>query len=140
MGLFDGMFGPKHPDLDPQSSAASQITDQGQVFEAFVSSANDRMEAIPGDGCLYVFVGKPPKAFGLVWFDADGRHDVRSMMESKAMTRDAASQLVQDLPAMYARYADEERFAHKVGSKSIVVTPSAAFHAELQQAVTRAQA
>lgn len=140
MGLFDGMFGPKHPDLDPQSSAASQITDQGQVFEAFVSSANDRMEAIPGDGCLYVFVGKPPKAFGLVWFDGDGRHDVRSMMEHRAMTRDAASLLVQELPAMYSRYDEEARFAHKVGGKSIIVTPSAAFHAELQQAVTRAKA
>lgn len=140
MGLFNGMFGPKHPDLDSQSDAASQIANQGHELEAFVSAANDRMEAIPGEGPLYVFVGKPPKAFGLVWFDGDGRHDVRSMMESNAMTRDAASQLVQELPVMYSRYSEEGRFAHKIGSKSVVVTPSAAFYAELQQAVTRAQA
>ncbi|PKQ29579.1 MAG: hypothetical protein CVT60_04715 [Actinobacteria bacterium HGW-Actinobacteria-10] len=140
MGLFNSMFGSKHPDLDSKSDAASQIARQGHALEAFVSSANDRMEAIPGDGPLYVFVGRPPKAFGLVWFDGDGRHDVRSMVESKAMTRDAASQLAQELPVIYSRYSEEGRFAHKIGSTSIVVTPSAAFYAELQQAVTQAQA
>jgi len=140
MGLFGGMFGPKHPELDPQSGATRQIADQGQTFASFVSSANDRMEAVPGDGSLFVFVGKPPKAFGLVWFDGEGRHDVRSMMENKAMTRDSASQLVHDLPTIYARYSAEERFVHKVGSKSVIVTPSAAFHADLQRAVAQAQA
>lgn len=139
MGLLGDMFGPKHPALDPSSDAAKRIADHGQALETFASSANDRMEAIPGDGPVYVFVGKPPKAFGLVWFDDAGRHDVRSMMERMAMTREAASQLVQELPAIYTRYADVERFSHKIGSKNVIVTPSQAFHAELHEAVTRAQ-
>jgi hypothetical protein len=139
MGLFDGMFGQKHADLDPSGTAAGKIAEHGDAFESFATSANDRIEVVVGDGSLYAFIGKPPKAFGLLWFDGDGRHDVRSMMESKAMTREAASQLVGELPAIYSRHGADERFSYKVGSKGIIVTPSAAFHAEIQQAVARAQ-
>lgn len=140
MGVFDGLFGAKHAELDPGDPAVARIAEQGPGFESFVASANDKIEVVPGDGRLYAFVGKPPKAFGIVWFEDGQRYDVRSMMAQGAMTRDAAAQLVQELPAVYGRYADSERFAHKVGSKSVTVTPSSSFHTEVDQAVERARA
>lgn len=140
MGVFDGLFGSKNPPLAEDDPAIGRISAQGEAFESFVSAANDKIEVVPGDGRLYAFVGKPPKAFGLVWFEDGERFDVRSMMQNKAMTREAAAQLVQELPGVYSSHAGSDRFTHKVGTHSITVTPSAAFHQEVNQAVERARA
>lgn len=140
MGVFDGLFGAKHPELDPGDPAAAKIAEQGAGFESFVGSANDKIEVVPGDGRLYAFVGKPPKTFGIVWFEDGERYDVRSMMEKGAMSRNAAARLVQELPAVYSNYAGSDRFSHKVAGKNVTVIPSAAFHTEVNQAFERAYA
>lgn len=140
MGLFDGMFGSKHPPLPEADPAIAKIAAQNPGFESFVASANDRIEVLAGDGPLYVFVGKPPKAFGIVWFIDGERHDVRSEMESKAMTRDSAAGLVQQLGGVYSNHGGDGRFSHKVGNHAVTVTPSSAFYDEVHEAVGRAGA
>lgn len=140
MGLFDGLFGDRKPELDPTSEAARALDSRGDGFESFVRSANDRIEVVPGDTSLFAYIGKPPKAFGVLWFDADGRHDVRSQMEGKHMTRESAARLVQEFTAIYSRYLTEDRFSHSVAGKRILVTPSAAFYQEIADAVSQAQA
>jgi len=72
--------------LDETSASARAIAGVA-AFAEFVSKANDRIEVVAGDGALYAFVGKPPKAFGLVWFTDEGRLDVRSAMERGLMSR-----------------------------------------------------
>ncbi len=140
MGFLDGMFGPKHPPLAEDHPAVARLSEHGEVFGTFVAKANDTIEAIPGDGPLYVFVGKPPKAFGMVWFDGGQQFDVRSQVEQGAMTRESAAALVDALGRIYASRATEERFAHKVGGHAMTVTPSATLYAEVHQAVQGAHA
>ena len=134
MGLFDGLFGSKQAALDAQSQAAQWIDRSGALAE-FAAKANDRVEVIPGDGSLYAYVGKPPKAFGIVWFDEEGRHDVRSAMEQGAMVRDAAAQLVNQLGKIYETNASAERFEYHAGGHKIVVTPSSEMYAAVRDAI-----
>lgn len=138
MGLLGGLFGPKYPELAEDSAAAAAIAAHGDVFASFVAKANDTIEAVPGDDALYAFVGKPPKAFGIVWFESGSQLDVRSLMEAGRMTREAAVQLVGDLGNLYASHSDVERFAHKVGGHKVTVTPSTRLHDDVTAAIRRA--
>lgn len=138
MGLFDGMFGAKHEPLPESDPAVARIAAQNPGFESFVASANDKIEVLAGDGRVYAFVGKPPKAFGIVWFVDGERHDVRSEMEHKAMTRDGAAMLVQQLGGLYTSHADDERFTYKLGNHTVTVTPSEIFYVQVHDAVSRA--
>ena len=137
MGLFDGMFGSKYAPLDGQSEAAQWVDRNGALAE-FVAKANDRVEVIPGDGSLYAYVGKPPKAFGIVWFDGDERLDVRSAMERSMMTRDAAAGLVGKLGAIYEANSDAERFEHRLNGHKVVVTPSETMYRAVKEAIDQA--
>ena len=139
MGIFGGLFGPKYPELAADHPANDQLSGQGEVFESFVSRANDTIEVIPGAGPLYVFVGKPPKVFGIVWFEDDEQFDVRSQVERRAMTRESAAALVGALGRIYAGRAADERFAHRIDGHAVTVTPSTELYAEVHQAVQDAQ-
>lgn len=138
MGLLGGLFGPKYPELAGDSEAAAAIASHGDAFSSFVAKANDTIEAVPGEGALYAFVGKPPKAFGIVWFENGTQLDVRSLMEAGRMTREAAVKLVGDLGELYASHSDVERFAHKVGGHNVTVTPSSRLHDGVKAAIQRA--
>lgn len=141
MGLFDAFVGPKHPELAADHPAAATVASLGDGFASFVASANDRMEAVVGDGSTaYVFVGKPPKAFGLVWFEDGVRSDVRAEMEAHRMTRETASILVSGLGDVYTRHSAAERFAHKVAGHAVTITPSVEFHTDIANAIARARA
>ncbi len=132
-----GLFGPKYPPLD-EASGTAQVLAKFAVFEDFVKSANDRVEVLPGDGDLYAFVGKPPKAFGIVWFSGDERFDVRSAMESGAITREAAVKLVGSLANIYSANPGAERFEHKLAGHKVIVTPSAEMYGAVRDAIAEA--
>jgi hypothetical protein len=139
MGILGGLFGTKHEPLPDHDLAARRIEAGGEAFEAFVASANDTMEVVSGDGPLYVFVGRPPKAFGVVWFEDGARCDVRSMMERGVMSRDSAASLVSELTRIYVSHSDETRYSYKVNGHGITVTPSEALYADVNGAVQRAK-
>lgn len=134
MGLLDSMFGTKHEPLATDNPAARAIEQHGG-FEEFVKVANDRIEVVPSNGILYAFVGKPPKAFGLVWFDDDGRHDVQSMVKRGAMTRESATQLAEKLGGIYTANSDATRYEHKVAGHKVIVTPSDALASAIRDAI-----
>jgi hypothetical protein len=140
MGILGGILGPKHPPLPEGDPAAGRISDAGEVFESFVAKANDTIEVIPGEGPLYALVGKPPKAFGALWFENGERYDVRSLLEKDVITREAAVGLVNDLGRIYTSHAASERYSHTVGKHKVTVTPSSAFYSEVHEAVERATA
>lgn len=138
MSILGGLFGPKHPELEVGHEAAQAVLGQGEPFEKFVGEVNDRLEVVPGDGPLYAFVGKPPKAFGLVWFQDGQRSDPRSLVEQGLLDRRAVPGLVEGLRRIYEGSSAEQRYSLKMGRHSLTVTPSATLYAAIAQAVSDA--
>ncbi len=137
MGLFDGMFGTKYPPL-PDGAEEARLIAESAVFGTFVKAANDRIEVLAGEDALYAFIGKPPKAFGVVWFIGEKRLDVRSLMESGAITRDAAAGLVAELTNVYQANSGAPRSEYKVGGHRVIVAQSDQMYAQTKHAVERA--
>jgi len=134
MGLFDGMFGSKLESLDETSDSARAISGAA-AFAEFVGKANDRIEVVAGDGALYAFVGKPPKAFGLVWFTDEGRLDVRSAMERGLMSREGAARLVGELGPLYEASSAAPRYEYRLDGHKVIVADSADLHSAIARAV-----
>jgi len=139
MGLLDGFRAPKHAALAQDGEDARRLA-QYPAFADFARSANDRIEAVPGDSLLFAFVGKPPKAFGIVWFDAEQRYDVPTMVKHGVISHDSAARLAEELRTIYESSSGIERFEAEVGGHRVIVTPSAELHEKLRQAMERAVA
>ncbi len=135
MGIFNGFFGPKYPPLPEGHPTRPRIESQGDALIAFVEGAHDAIELLPGDGPLYVFVGKPPKAFGIVWFDAGERFDIHALASEGRIGPAAGPVLAKRLGEIYERHAADERFTTGIGNRTVVVTPSSDLYAEVDQAV-----
>jgi len=130
MGLLDSMFGPKHPPLDPSSSAATTIA-ACSPLTSFAAGIRDRLEIVAGPSTIFVFMGRPPKEFGLVWFDQESRHDFRSDMEQGLLSRDEATRIVGGLTPLYLSHADAPRYSHEIGGTRVTVIDAPALHADL---------
>ncbi len=91
-----------------------------------------------GEDALYAFIGKPPKAFGVVWFVGEQRLDVRSLMERGEITRDAAAGLVAELANVYQANASAPRSEYKVGGHRVIVAQSHQMYEQTKHAVERA--
>ena len=139
MGLFDGFKKAKYPVLAEDTAAARAIAANPE-FEAFVKGANDKMEVVPGAETLYFYVGNPPKAFGLVWFEDGARLDVRSLLGSGSLAPEPAATLTRRIREIYETYGEAGRFEHRVSGHRLTVTASDEMYRELREAVATATA
>jgi len=137
MGLFGNLFGEKktHDPLDPGSEAARLISEVKPDLEALAKKVKDPMEVIPVSGGAYVFVGKPPKTFGLAWV-IDGKvMNIRSLMEEHNLSSSAVQTFSDKLRDAYTAHKEEERYSASLDGKKLTVTPSPTLAAEVAKII-----
>jgi hypothetical protein len=126
MGLLGKLFGgePEHQPLDPSGQAAVQLEKNKTALEGLAKKTKDKLEVVPGEQGLWVFVGKPPSTFGLVWFQ-DGREgNLKLLMKEKGLSAAKVQTVSDHLRDAYVRHKDEPRYAWNVAGRPVVVTPS----------------
>ena len=69
MGILGQFFGGKlnYPPLDSSAPAAKQLESVRPPLEKLAAETNDPLEIVPAEDSVYIFVGKPPKKFGIAW-------------------------------------------------------------------------
>jgi len=138
MGLMDslkGLFGgePDHPTLDPQNYATARLEEVRPQLEELMADVPDRLEVVPAEHAAYVFIGKPPDAFGLAWIH-DGKLSNFKTLAKKHNVKEARLQrLSEHLREAYVRSKDAERFAYTLGERTLVVTPSTELEDEVHK-------
>lgn len=137
MGLLGNLFGKgkEYPPLDMGSSAAKNLERFRPDVESFAGKVNDRLELIPTTDSLYVFIGKPPDAFGVVWWKDGKEHNFKSLMKDKGLPQTRVQLLSDELRDSYKRHEADERFAATVAGKQVTVTPSEAFAADVDKII-----
>jgi hypothetical protein len=132
MGLLGRLLGSEkeRAPLDPGSEAARRIASGRAVLEAFVARLHDKVEIVPGE-TTWVFIGKPPDAFGIVWFQGAEEHNLKRLMADRKLPQARIQAISEELRAAYVRTEQEARFGYELGGKKVTVTPSAALEAEL---------
>lgn len=129
MGFFGNVFNkqPALPPLDPAMPASKNIEKFGSQLGSFAGKVKDRLEAVPTDETLYLFVGKPPGAFGIAWFEGDKEYSFKTLMEEKGLSPQRVQSLSDKLRDVYKRHSDEPRFSASLADHTITVNPSSSF-------------
>lgn len=130
MGFFDKLKGKDqaYPAIDQSSAAYQRIQKHRATIEPFFQRVNEKFEMIPTDDAVYVFVGKPPSAFGVAWFNSDGReHNLKSFMQEHGLSPQKVQILSDKLRDIYVGYQSADRFSITIAGKTITVTPVEGF-------------
>lgn len=125
MGFFSKLSGQKdYPELSPDNSAAAQLANIQASLETLVDEIPDKLEVIPDDGAAYVFIGKPPKKFGVAWIDEDGTiGKLHTLVSEKGIQPMVVQGISEELRTAYEKNQDVDRFTTVIAGKSITVTP-----------------
>jgi hypothetical protein len=138
MGLFDKIFGGARtlPELDPTSPAARRLETYRRPLETVAEKTKDRLEVVLGEDKAFVFVGKPPKQFGLAWTDGV---DVKNLKEQLGrLGPNEVEGLVGALAEAYRRSETEERRVATVADRRCVVNLSSRLGSEVEEILARA--
>lgn len=134
MGLFSKMFGSKsqYPELGSDTEAAGRLKAIRENLEELMKDVSDPLEVIPVENGAYVFIGKPPKKFGIAWIEEEEVQSFKSMMAEHNVTAQTLNRVSDELRAAYERHQQTERYRTTIGQRDIVVTPSAPLEQEVR--------
>lgn len=133
MGLLDKVLGKKidYPALEAGSEPAKAIDKLSDSIKQLAEETGEQLEVVPGLPTAYVFVGKPPKKFGLAWITDGEVGNFKSLVEEKGVQPFVLQSVVEKLTEVYERNSDVSRFQTIVDDHQIVVTPSDGLHQAL---------
>ncbi len=142
MGFLDGLFGKKeeYPALDASSGPGAMVAQYKAKLESLATKTNDRLEAVPTDDGLYVYVGKPPKAFGVFWFKGGEEQNFVAYAKQRGLSQRRMQELSLELGEVYRANQDKPRYSFPVGSHTVVVTPVESFGQEVARVIHEAEA
>lgn len=141
MGLFGKLFGgaPEHPPLTPGSPEAARLERYRDVLTSFAGKLHGRLEVVPGEKVAYCFIGDPPEAFGIAWFEGGDEHNLKTLMKAKGLSQGRVARLSDELRAAYIACRTQPRYEVQLGKKKVVVTPSATLERELVRIIHEAE-
>ncbi len=125
MSIFQGLFrkSPDYPPLEEGSPAAQELAAIREPLQELASQVSDPLEVIPSEGTAYVFVGKPPKKFGLAWIHDGMVSNFKTLVEEKGIASSVLEGIVDELRAAYEHSTGAKRYVSTLGDKQVVVTP-----------------
>lgn len=139
MGFLGKLFGSEkeHQPLDPSSRAAARLERNRPTIEEFAKKVHDKLELVPGERAIYVFVGRPPDAFGIAWLEKGEEHNFKRLMQEKGLSQREVQVRSDELRAAYVRSKDAPRYSLDVGGKHVLVTPSETLEREIVDIIHR---
>ncbi len=126
MGIFDKIFGTgkTYAPLEPTHPIAKQLDNVRQPLKDLAGSIKDSLEVVPADHATYVFIGKPPKQFGIAWVQNGKLFNLKSLADEKGLSNTKLQSTTKELTKAYERSEKDERFSTKIDECSFVVASS----------------
>jgi hypothetical protein len=128
---------PDYPAIDPSSTAAMRISEVEEQLGELAGRTRDPLEIVPAEHAAYVFIGKPPKNFGLAWIHDGEISGLNTLVEEHGLQPKEMQKVVEQLRVAYERNADVSRFCAKVQDREMVVTPSAELEHEVHDIIDK---
>jgi len=127
-----------YPSLDSSTLAAKQLEFVLSPLEKLAEKINDPLEIVPAEDSAYIFVGKPPKKFGILWIeDGDKIVNLKSLADEKGLSPNSLLQLSDELKKAYIAHQDEPRYVTQISDREVVVIPSTSLLNNLEGVVAQ---
>lgn len=142
MGFFDKLFSGRkeYPELDAASPAGRRLRQVQAPLESLASQVRDNLEVVPADERAFVFIGKPPKQFGLAWIEGTEVRNLKSLMDDGTVPKEKMPRIVEELRKAYEESEGEPRYRATVAGRAVVVAPSSRLTRQVQGIIETAEA
>ncbi len=131
MGFFSKKL--NYPELDSDNPAADQIHEFDGPLQELMGQVSDTLEVVPADDHAYVFIGKPPKKFGVAMIEDGSVQSFIAAAKEKGLDQAKIQMLNEQLRDAYMHSMDAQRYKTSVAGKDVVVTPSLQLDQEVKQ-------
>lgn len=136
MGILKTLTGgDKHPPLPQDNYAAKRIQKVEQELRQLVSETRDRIEVVPAMHSAYVFIGKPPKKFGMAWITDGKVANLGELAQRKNFSPITLEKIEDELADAYRRSEADERYTCDIGGETVIVTPSSYLESEVHRII-----
>ena len=140
MSLFGNLFSAKTPDyppLDDKSRAARRIAEVERELGELLGKVSEPLEVVPSDHAAYVFIGKPPKKFGLAWIHDGKVSGLNTLVEEHGVKPAEIEKVLESLREAYKRNQDAQHYTATIEDRKLVVTASEALERDVQNIIDR---
>ncbi|MBA4266013.1 MAG: hypothetical protein C0453_13095 [Comamonadaceae bacterium] len=126
MGLLDKIFGSKvkYPPLPAGNEALAKLDEVKAPLEELAHKVSDHLEVVPAEHEAFVFLGKPPEAFGIAWIHDGKVTSLKDMAKEHHLSQVEVGELIVQLGQAYKHASDAPRYSAEFGGKQMVVIPS----------------
>ena len=140
MGMLDKLFGGSkdYPPLPEDNEAQARLNELKGPLEELAQRVSDPLEVVPAERQAFVFVGKPPKRFGIAWIHDGKVSGLKELTDEHKLSPGAVGEMVTKLGHAYEHASQSPRFSTEVGGKKVVVIPSKGLEQEVQQIIEHA--
>lgn len=135
MGLLDKLFGGKvdYPPLPASDAAMAQLDDLKTPLEELAHKISDHLEVVPAEHEAFVFLGNPPKSFGIAWIRDGKVTGLKELAEEHQLSQIEVGKLIVRLGEAYQHASEAPRYSAEIGGKQMVVIPSKDLEQEVHQ-------
>lgn len=135
MGLLDKLLGTQsaYPPLPTGSDVVEQLDEVKAPLEELAHKVHDRLEVVPADHEAFVFLGKPPKNFGIAWIHDGKVTGLKEFAEQHNLSPVEMGKLIVRLGEAYQHASEAPRYSAEFGGKKMVVIPSRGLEQEMHQ-------
>lgn len=135
MGFLDKIFGskPSYPPLPAGDVAMSQLDEVRAPLETLAHKVSDHLEVVPAAHEAFVFLGKPPEAFGLAWIHDGQITGLKEFVKAHHLKEAEVERLLAQLGEAYQHASQTPRYSAEIGGKQMVVIPSSTLEQEMHQ-------
>ena len=126
MGMFDKWFGgtKDYPPRPADNEVAAKLDEVKAQLEELTAKVNDHLEVVPADHEAYVYMGKPPKRFGLAWIHDGKVSGLQELVAEGQISQAEAQKMIGALSEAYEHASDAPRYSTELAGKKVVVIPS----------------
>lgn len=130
MGFFTKKL--NYPELDSGNPAAEQVHEFEDQLQELMGQVKDPLEVVPAQDHAYVFIGKPPKKFGVAMIQDGAVQSFLAAAREKGLEQLQIQKLNDQLRDAYMHNMDAQRFKTNVAGKEVVVIPCSQLDQEVR--------
>lgn len=137
MGLLDKLFGSKkdYPPLPQDNPVRARLDEVRGPLEDLAHRVSDPLEVVPAEHEAFVFLGKPPKNFGIAWLHDGKVSGLKELAADHKLPQPAVVKMIDKLGKAYEHASETPRFSTEVGGRQAVVIASDGLAQEVRQII-----
>ena len=131
MGFFSKKL--NYPELDSDNPAAEKVHKFEGPLQDLMKQVSDPLEVVPAEDHAFVFIGKPPKKFGVAMIEDGAVQSFIAVAKEKGLDQAKIQMMNEQLRDAYVHNLDAQRYKAVVAGKEVVVTPCMQLDQEVKQ-------